>query len=189
MKYNPKIHHRRSVRLTEYDYSQVGAYFLTVCTHQNQCVLGDIVDQKMRLNDIGQQVLTCWRAIPGYWPNVELDEFVIMPNHLHGIIVITESALENPDTTHIGVNHYSPSNQHSPKRPAGTSKTVGSILRGFKTGVTKWMRMQNTSGSVWQRNYYEHIIRDESELFRIRKYVVENPASWYWDRLNPDYHP
>ena len=205
MTYDPKIHHRRSIRLKGYDYSQEGAYFLTICTYRKEMLFGTIVNEEMRLNDTGEQALQCWNAIPGHFPNVELDAFVIMPNHIHGIIVIVGANNHspiNPGDISVGAKNFSPlqSNTH----PAGTSQTVGSIVRGFKIGLTKWIRNPDDndlygrkifcpyvygpkmSGPVWHRNFYEHIIRDEPELFRIRKYIVENPAKWYWDNLNPD---
>ncbi len=261
MTYDPKIHHRRSIRLKGYDYSQEGAYFLTVCTHQKKILFGTIENETMHLNEAGEQALQCWNEIPDHFPNVELDEFIIMPNHIHGIIVIVGANNHSPDShdpvgaknispdcdesvgaknispphdDSVRANNHSPLQSDAPARPRGTSKTVGSIVRGFKIGVTKWMRnpparanndsplhdesaranndsplhhesvranndspLHNApygrkifrpymAGPVWHRNFYEHIIRDEPELFRIRKYILENPAQWYWDKLNPD---
>ncbi len=128
----------------------------------------------MIVNAAGQIVEKCWKDIPAHFPHVKLDEFVIMPNHVHGILSIVES---------VGAKNFSPLPQH--QRP-GTSKTIGSIIRGFKTGVTKWMRANTEIHNVWQRNFYEHIIRDESSLHRIREYIVNNPARWADDPENPE---
>ena len=197
MKYNPEIHHRRSIRLQGYDYSQEGAYFVTLCAQHRECLFGKIVDGEMVLNDAGRVVVQSWQVIPDHFPSVELDEFVVMPNHVHGILVITNAP--------VGANDYSPipktsasvrGNEYSPiraQRPRGTSKTIGSIIRGFKIGVTKWMRQsrgvnfshRGCSPAIWQRNYYERIIRNEDELHRIREYIVNNPLKWEFDRENP----
>jgi REP element-mobilizing transposase RayT len=173
MPYNPKIHRRRSIRLQNYDYSQPGAYFLTICVQDRTCLFGDVVDGEMRLNDAGNVAQECWNAIPKHFPHVDLDAFVFMPNHVHGILVIAEFPVS------AGAKNYSP--------PRGTSKTVGSVVRGFKIGVTAWMRSNTTIRDVWQRNYWEHIVRDETELNRIREYIVTNPVQWEMDRLHPDY--
>jgi len=126
----------------------------------------------MIMNDAGQAAEQCWADIPKHFPHVASDEYIIMPNHVHGIVVITET---------VGAKNFSPL-QH---RPSGTSKTLGSIVRGFKTGVTKWMHQHTNIHDVWQRNYYEHIIRNDDELKRIREYIHNNPAKWALDRENP----
>lgn len=172
-------HHRRSIRLRGYDYSRAGAYFITICTQGRACLFGDIVDGEMVLNDAGRVAWRCWHEVPDHFPHAELDEFVVMPNHIHGIIVIG---------TDDGAKGFSPlqssvqSAARSCQQPAGTSKTIGSMVRGFKIGLTKWMRKNTTIHDVWQRNYYEHIVRNETELERIRQYIVENPAKWALDR-------
>ena len=165
-------HSRRSIRLKHYDYSQAGAYFVTICTHARACVFGDVVDGAMVLNDAGKMAAQCWRAIPEHFPHVALDVFVVMPNHVHGILFIHD-APEN-----VGANNYSP-------MPRGTSKTVGAVVRGFKTGVTKWARCHTAVRDVWQRNYYEHVIRDEASLLQIREYINNNPLQWALDCENP----
>jgi putative transposase len=170
MKYNPEIHHRRSIRLRGYDYSQAGAYFVTICTQNRECLFGDMMDGEMLLNDAGNIVHQCWDDIPNHFPHVDLDEFGVMPNHVHGIIMIV-------DSPSVGAKNFSPL--------PGTSKTIGSIVRGFKIGVTKWMRNNTLIHDVWQRNYWEHIVRDESELNRIREYIRNNPVQWELDRLHP----
>lgn len=188
MKYNPEIHHRRSIRLRGYDYSRAGAYFITICTYHRECLFGEIIDGKMDLNDAGRVAEQCWNDIPGHFPYVELDAFVVMPNHVHGILIIMDenvgtqnSAMQNIGMKNeVGVKNISPLQLNQP--PHGTSKTIGSIIRGFKIGVTKWMRQNTEFYQIWQRNYYEHIIRNENELNRIRTYIVNNPEKWHYHR-------
>nr|WP_235269774.1 transposase [Geoalkalibacter subterraneus] len=170
----PPRRNRRSIRLQGYDYSQAGAYFVTVCTQNRECLFGDIVNGEMRLNEAGNIARQCWDDIPIHFPHVDLDEFVIMPNHIHGIVVITGN---------VGAKNFSPLPQTT--RPCGTSKTIGSIVRGFKIGVTKWMRNNTSIYAVWQRNYWEHIVRNEPELNRIREYIHNNTAQWEMDKLHP----
>jgi len=167
---------RRSIRLQGYDYSQAGAYFVTVCTRNRACLFGAIVDGQMVLNDAGRAAKQCWNDIPVHFPHVELDEWVIMPNHIHGILVVLDT---------VGANNYSPLQTNAILRPRGTSKTIGSVIRGFKIGVTKWMRQHTTIHDVWQRNYFEHIVRNDASLNRIREYIANNPLQWEWDRENP----
>jgi len=145
LKYDATIHHRRSIRLPHYDYAQPGGYFIAICTQNRVCLFGDIINGKTVLNDAGMMVEKCWNEIPQHFPNAILDEYALMPNHFHGIIII------------VGANNYSP--LHNPRM--GTSKTIGSIIRGFKIGVTKWFREKSPDFVVWQRNYYERVIRGE----------------------------
>jgi len=166
-------HHRHSLRLRGYDYTQEGTYFVTVCLQDRVCLFGDISDEKMILNDAGLIAEKHWYDIPAHFPHIELDEFVIMPNHVHGILSITAA---------VGAKNFSP--LPSQQRP-GTSKTIGSVIRGFKIGVTKWMRQHTPVHNVWQRNYYEHIIRDDVSLNSIRQYIMENPSRWAEDAENP----
>ncbi len=200
MRYDPKRHHRRSIRLKGYDYSGAGAYFLTICTQNRECLFGKIVNGKMVLNDAGQAADECWRNIPHHFPHAVLDEYVIMPNHIHGIIFLKNTGAVGAKTmggnvgakytnvgTNVGAKNFSPlrGRTHAPRagiHPRGTSKTIGSIVRGFKIGVTKWMRQNTHVKTVWQRNYWEHIVRDENELNRIRQYIIDNPAKWELDR-------
>jgi REP element-mobilizing transposase RayT len=172
MKYNPQKHHRRSIRLKNYDYASSGAYFVTIVTHQRQCLFGAIVDGAMRLNEWGAIAERCWMEIPQHYPYVILDAFVIMPNHVHGIIILNEYHFNGPI---VGANNHSPLQN---ERPRGTTQTIGSIVRGFKIGVTKWFRQHTDIYNVWQRNYYEHIIRNKTEWQRIRQYIANNPIHW-----------
>jgi len=176
MKYNPDIHHRRSIRLKGYDYSQAGFYFITICTQNRLCLFGEIENGEMVLNDAGWMVNQFWNEIPNHYLHGKLHEYVVMPNHVHGIIEITA----NPGAN-VGANNYSPLRQQS-FRPNGTSKTIGSIVRGFKIGVTKWFRGNTDIHTVWQRNYYEHIIRDETSYDQISEYIQTNALKWQDDK-------
>ena len=187
-RYDPERDRRRSIRLRGYDYAQPGAYFVTICTQERLCLFGEIVDGKVILNDAGRIATKCWNDIPVHFPQVALDQFVVMPNHVHGILWIVKT-IGAKDVSPDDGKHISPvgAKNLSPLRsqPAGTSKTIGSIVRGFKIGVTQWMRQERNVRDVWQRNYYEHIIRNETALNRIRQYIVENPARWAEDLENP----
>jgi REP element-mobilizing transposase RayT len=182
MRYDPEKHHRRSIRLKGYDYTQAGAYFVTICTKDRACLFGHVADGVMRLNQMGHIVRQCWLAIPDHVPHVLLDEFVVMPNHVHGIIVIMP-------THDVGATHASPRPNHdTPTRPRGPQRqSLGSIVGSFKSAVTKRINeLRGTPGApVWQRNYYEHIIRNDDDMARIRKYIVNNPLQWALDRENP----
>ena len=166
---------RRSIRLKGYDYSQSGAYFVTICVQNRESLFGNIVGGKMVLNEAGRIADSCWNAIPDHFPHVALDEYVIMPNHVHGILFIT-----NHPKASVGAKDF------SPVRPHGTSGTIGSVVRGFKIGVTKWFRSRHGEGIIWQRNYYEHIIRNDNDLNAIREYIICNPERWETDRENMD---
>ena len=184
MAFNPEIHRRQSIRMPNYDYSQSGAYFITICCYERQAMFGEIVQGQMIHNDAGFAAQNCWREIPTHFHMVFLDEFIIMPNHMHGIIVIDA----------VGANNHSPNenirniraNNHSPLPDGiiGTSKTIGSIIRGFKIGVTMWHRHQGKTEPNWQRNYWERVIRTEQEMQSVRQYIRCNPAQWQHDDLN-----
>jgi putative transposase len=177
-RYNPDIHHRHSIRLRAYDYSQMGAYFVTVCTQNREFIFGEITEGEIRLSDIGQVVVDEWLRTGEVRKNIELDSFVVMPNHFHGIVVISGNGR--------GVLQYAPTaNQTSLRSP---SQTIGAIVRGFKSITTKRINIiRNTRGMpVWQRNYYEHIIRTEDELTSLREYIINNPEQWSFDNENPD---
>lgn len=177
MKYNPDIHYRRSIRIKEYDYSQEGAYYFTICCHQKRCLLGEIINGIMQLNIVGKTVAAVWHNLPHHFPFIELDAFVIMPNHIHGIIVITEQ-LNNI------VNNQLLKPQTS--LPNGTKAgSLGAILQNFKSVSTRQVnRLTRNSGTIWQRNYYEQIIRDEQAYNNIRRYIIENPLTWEDDEEN-----
>jgi len=180
MKYNREKHHRRSVRLPGYDYSNPGAYFVTICSWQKECLFGEIVDGNMKLNDYGKAVQQEWMCTEDKRPNIKLDEYVVMPNHFHGILVINYSM----NVLRRGVLQYAPTGVglRSP------SQTIGAIIRGFKSAVTKSINISRNIPDmhVWQKNYFERVIRNEKELFRIREYIRFNTVQWDMDEENPD---
>ncbi len=182
-----KNHHRRSVRIPEYDYSQAGYYFVTVCTYQHECWLGEIVNQKMQLNTFGELVRKEWLRTQDIRSNVKLDCFVIMPNHLHGIVVIEDNSVRNAGR---GTLQRAPTKKPPASEQFGnpTSNSIPTIIRLFKSTTTKQINsIRETPGySFWQRNYYEHVIRNESELKRVREYIEANPARWDDDQENPN---
>jgi len=176
MKSDLQEHHRHSLRLQGYDYAQEGAYFVTVCTRGKECVFGGVVDGEMQLSEIGKVIEECWRAIPRHFPNVTSDVFVVMPNHVHGILMITG--------TGRGTACRAPTTERFSHPVANSLPTV---IRSFKSVVTRRVgKLHNALGiSLWQRNYYEHIIRSEESLEEIRRYIAENPFRWANDRENP----
>ncbi len=209
MKYDPQRHHRRSIRLRGYDYAQPGAYFVTVVAQQRACLFGDVVDCKMRLNDAGRVVAQTWAWLAQQYEYVELDAWVVMPNHLHGIIVIRDDiGMENGggsqnvgDDDVRGGSRTAPTTTPrtiptTPETPTVTEttppkrKTIGRLVGAFKTVSTKHInQLRGTPGvAVWQRNYYEHIIRNQAALERIRAYIAHNPHRWESDRENL-HHP
>lgn len=195
MKYDPAKHHRRSIRLKGYDYAQAGAYFITICTWQRECLFGEIINSEMQLSLWGEIVNLHWQNLPKYHRHLELDEFVIMPNHLHGIIVlINHNSVQNSvgaGLADISGKKQTTSQQNPPSpmlQQQNQLKNLPEILRGFKTfSARRINQMRRTFGvPVWQRNYYEHIIRNEESLQYIRQYTINNPLSWELDQLHPN---
>jgi putative transposase len=160
MNYNPELHHRRSIRLKGYDYSTAGAYFITICTHDREQLFGDIVDRTMVLNELGNIAQLHWQKLEQHHVNLILDRSVVMPNHLHGIMIL-DSSIED-------------------------SKSISEIIGSFKTFSAREInKIRKLKGvPVWQRNYYEHIIRTETELDYVRQYIVNNPINWQIDINN-----
>jgi putative transposase len=265
-KYNSDKHHRKSIRLKGYDYSKAGLYFITICCYGRKCIFGEIINGEMVLNNAGKIAHQFWSEIPHHFPNVIIHEFVIMPNHTHGIIELVganhhspQYEINNPkeipkeETTKDEVNKNKTDEvcknktdevnknktdevnknktdevcknktdevcknktdednkttkdevcknktdevnknktdevcKNNPKKrfiPRSPSKTIGSIVRGFKIGVTKWMRQNTNEQDVWQRNYHEHIIRNEQAYQRISNYIINNPKEWGNDTFN-----
>ncbi|GBC77824.1 hypothetical protein HRbin08_01306 [bacterium HR08] len=198
MPYDPEKHHRRSIRLPGYDYTQRGAYFITLCTHDRACLFGEVVEGEMRLNALGEIVRVEWFRTAQIRPYVRLfdDEFVVMPNHVHGIIWIIDDDVGATRRVAQGVGATRCVAQGATRRVAPTgypprgpaSCSIGAIIGQFKSITTKRMNaLRGTPGApVWQRNYYEHIIRTEDALRRIREYIATNPMRWHLDRENPD---
>jgi len=190
MSYNPSIHHRRSIRLKGYNYTSSGAYFVTMCTRDQACTLGDIVRGAVVLSNIGRIVAQSWMWLGDHHPYVDLDAWVIMPNHIHGIVVILDDDIVSRDRR--GGCRGDPCRGGSRTAPtAAKRKPLGRLIGAFKTVSTKRINeIRCTPGDrFWQRNYWEHIIRDESSLAQIRQYVINNPARWVDDRLHPTQPP
>jgi len=169
--YNYPIHRRKSRRLNGYDYAKEGLYFITIKTQNNRKLFGEITNGIMTLNDSGSTAKNCWLAIPEHFPHADIHDFVIMPDHVHGIIEI----IYNPNS--VGAENFLPLRDSKTNNPS-SCKTIGSIIRGFKTGVTKWMRLHTDINEVWQRNYHDRIIRDTESYERISEYIRNNPKNW-----------
>lgn len=177
-----KKHHRRSIRLKDYDYSEAGAYFVTICTHARECRLGEIVQDEMMLSEAGRIVEFVWQRLPFFFSNVETDAFVVMPNHVHGIVVIV-GAKQRADSQGNIIDDPAA----LPLRHGTLPHSLPAIVQNIKSVTTKRInQMRGMKGEpVWQRNYYEHIIRNERGLDAIRKYIEDNPLQWTLDAENP----
>lgn len=179
MSYDPNRHHRRSIRLPGYDYAQPGAYFVTLCVQQRACLFGEIADREMVRNEAGDMVESWWNKLPQKFPTCETDAFVIMPNHVHGIIVMNEAVEAD---LRIGPD----------RRGAHSRTALPRIVQWFKTMITNaYIRGVNEGewtpfhGRLWQRSYYEHIVRSDDDLDRVREYTISNPLNWDDDPDNP----
>lgn len=196
--YDYQNRRRHSVRLKGYDYGQPGAYFITICTHGRECVLGEITEAAAKLSGPGRIVDQCWRALPQYFPDIELDVFAIMPNHVHGIILVTRvGSIPAREGEAFGTNIGSQegaqipnaSPLHLQRLPRGTQNNyLGAIVPNFKSvSARKINQLRSTLGvPVWQRNYYEHVIRSDVELDHTRKYICDNVVKWKLDENNPE---
>jgi len=181
--------------LKDYDYSLAGAYFVTVCACGRQCLFGEIADGTMRLNRLGTIVQSCWHDLPTHYPHLGLDAFVVMPNHVHGIIVLTDSenlgvrpGLRVGAGSSVGAGLHVGAGLSPAPTPTGVKRHgLPELVRAFKAFSTRRINeLWDTSGqSVWQRNYYEHIIRSEKSLDAIRQYIEANPTNWSFDLENP----
>ncbi len=171
MTHDPQRHHRRSIRLPGYDYSQEGVIFVTLCTHQREILFGEVQDGQMMINEIGCAVLAAWQGLPLRFPSLTLDEFVIMPNHIHGVLFFGAAENQTGET----------------KEEASSTPTLGQMMRAFKSlaAISANRLLGRTQQPLWQRNYYEHIIRNEQRLEKARCYIAENPARWGRDAENP----
>ncbi len=201
--------YRRNIRLKGYDYSQSGLYFVTICTRNREPIFGEIVNGTMHLNDYGEIACNEWLKTSIIRPNVQLGEFVVMPNHFHGIIIITNDVVSHIANNNVhcrGVLHTPNPNDcdntpcrgvlHTPSSDIvsnvhrgvcntplrSSSQTVGAIIRGYKSALTKQLNKMACFGSVWQRNYHEHIIRNNHSCQYISNYIANNPATWEKDR-------
>ncbi|MDE0012003.1 MAG: transposase [Candidatus Poribacteria bacterium] len=177
MTYNQENHHRRSLRLKEYDYRQAGAYFVNIVLQDRLCLFGEVIGTEIQLNEAGKMAGRIWKALSNRFPTIAIDTFVVMPNHLHGIIII---------------------NQHRDhKSTVGASlvdalPALGDVIGAYKSLTTveytrgvKMMKWKPFHRRLWQRNYYEHIIRNDDSLNHIRQYIIDNPGQWAFDKENP----
>ncbi len=179
MPYDPNKHHRRSIRVKGYDYSKPGWYYVTVCTNDRKFLFGEVVREQMRTSKLGDIAGECWNEIPKHFPRAALDVSIVMPNHLHGIIILSEDLLA------VQARHGVPRREPRPgvfAQPVAGS--LGVIVAQFKQAVT---RRANLPERIWHRNYYEHIISNDRELDRIREYICTNPLRWRYDVENPEF--
>jgi putative transposase len=180
MKYNPDKHHRQSIRLKGYDYTSAGAYFVTLCTFQKHYLFGEIVDGEMALNELGSIIHFEWKWTEVVRPTIDMDMHIVMPNHLHGIVIFGNHVSSTENVVDGGVGTQSCAPLRRPKR------SLGSFISQFKATTTKRINnLRNTPGTpLWQRDYYERIIRNDKELNRIREYIQYNPQNWEIDEEN-----
>jgi putative transposase len=164
---------RRSVRLPGYDYALPGAYFVTICAYRRKYIFGRVESGQVLLSDIGRIIQSCWTQLPAHFGFVALDVFMIMPNHVHGILEIKNDGRR-------GKIYRAPTRRFGAANP----RSLSTIVRTFKSAVTRICREKKCDSSfrIWQRSYFEHIIRNEQDLNRIRRYIVENPVRWELDR-------
>ncbi|MFI5252015.1 MAG: transposase [Bacteroidota bacterium] len=208
MKFDPHKHHRRSIRLKGYDYSQEGGYFITICTHHKNDFFGTIENSEMRYSPIGKIAGKFWNNISKYNNEIELDEFIVMPNHVHGIIIkLHDAGLDGRGVLHtidfndrkINLLKIPPANNppNALNAPFTAEEKTSSyispnkdslavLVRTYKMAVTKWCRKNGHEDFAWQRNYHEHIIRGEKDLRAIRNYIIQNPLKWALDENNPN---
>jgi len=188
MKFNPDVHHRRSLRLKEYDYSTDGAYFVTICSYKKECIFEN--------SDINKIIEETWNLIPEHFPSVILDEFIIMPNHLHGILWIMKIwPSKNEPQKCRGEPCVRPNNPNRAdalnRAETSSAPTLGRIVQMFKSKtLVEYINLMKSKKKpylqkIWQRNYYEHIIRNDRELYTIRGYIKYNPLTWDTDEENP----
>ena len=167
---------RRSIRLPDFDYSQPGAYFVTMVTFRRECLFGEIRNGKMVLSAMGQIADENWRTICEHFPQVELGAFVVMPNHVHGIITIVGAAQLVGATQWVAPT----------RKPKGPKRgSIGAIIGAYKMAVTRRIQNELNGANIWQRNYYEHIIRNDDEYKRIHSYIESNIDNWASDDENP----
>jgi REP element-mobilizing transposase RayT len=210
MKFDPKIHHRRSIRLKGYDYRQAGGYFVTLVTQGREMLFGEVVNGEMELNPAGEMIVRWWLELPNKFPNVNVDIFMPMPNHFHGNIFILDGGYADPPVRadlRVGPANYADTPASAEIFPVNGggyadpplqrfNARLSQMIQWFKTMTTneyirgvKQLGWKPFNGRVWQRNYYEHIIRNETELDRITRYIESNPARWTNDNENPARKP
>ncbi len=171
--------HRRSVRLRGFDYSQPGIYFVTICAFERECIFGKVEDERVRLSWLGELVRACWIEIPSHFPMAELDAFVVMPNHVHGIIILT-----------VGARYIVPLRERTETEGFGSpvERSIPTIVRTFKAAVSRKSKPElgMDGAKIWQRGYYERVLRGGKEYTDASRYIRENPMRWEFDKDNPD---
>ena len=190
---NPNKPKRRSIRILEYDYTQQGAYFISICTHLKKHIFGEITSGSMKLSPLGEIAHYQWLQLPQRFSNIELDAFIIMPNHIHGILIINKPQhpitrryspdLSNEDTPQVSTLTPCPPVNSNP--PHGTIPgSIGAIIQNYKSLTSRKINMllRSKNNPIWQRNFYEHIVRDETDYERIVEYIENNPISWSDDK-------
>jgi len=182
-----------SARLSNWDYSSNAAYFITICTVDRKHYLGAIIDAEMQLSSIGECAYKCWKEIPNHFPHFYLDEFVVMPNHIHGIVMIEKPYIDNNSLPHVVETRHALSlhtierkgEEEKPKHPRYKNQgrnTIFAMVGSFKAAVTKYSN-ENKLRFGWQTRFHDHIIRDSNEFNLIRNYIINNPANWNNDKF------
>ncbi len=175
-------HYRKNIRLKNYDYSSAGYYFVTIVSYKRKNIFGEIIDGQNNLNPLGMIVEKTWQEIPVHFPYIKVDSHIVMPNHFHGIVIINEVGAQLGGVQHVvvvGAQHAEPLREIKPQ-------PLGLIVRSFKSAVTKRVHDLDlfVGEKIWQRNYYEHIIRDEDDHQQIADYIETNPLNWEYDHEN-----
>jgi putative transposase len=201
-KFDPQKHHRRSIRLKGYDYTSEGAYYVTIVVQTRQCLFGEIVDREMNLNEYGRIIQKWWNEIPIHFPNVRLGAFITMPNHVHGILFIINDrrgevlspqippqiSPQNDRNKNYNIIDPNPTKTQGGETPPQRKPSLGQIIAYFKYQSTKEINAIDRMGVIsklWQRNYYEHVIRNERELQQKTDYILDNPSRWDEDQEYP----
>jgi putative transposase len=194
-----------SARLPSWDYSSSGYYFITICTLNRACFFGEVIKGEMQLSRLGEIGQRFWAEIPNHTRNATLDEYVVMPNHVHGIIIISQSGgaptpvpVETLPVETLPVETLPVETLHATSLPrpprdpndpmAVISPQAGSLaamVRSYKSAVSYWASHNGRPDFGWQARYYDHIIRDEVNLSKVRQYIRDNPLNWHLDRENP----
>ena len=174
-KFDPQKHHRRSIRLRGYDYSSGGAYYITIVTQGRECLFGEIVAREIHLNEYGEVIQKWWNEIPIHFPNVELGAFIIMPNHIHAILWIHEQQAKR---------YAVQQNKTIPGKNGTARDSLGSIIQNYKSVTSRLAKERFGIKPLWQRGYYDRVIRNERELAAITEYIIANPANWSKDEEN-----
>ena len=199
-RYNPEVHHRRAIRLQRYDYSNKGVYFVTICTEKRVQMFGEVSDGVMHVNERGEIAQRMWDTLPERFPGVELDAFIVMPNHIHGVLIRTqrqhvESTAQSQEMLETQETRKTPEYQgmvdtkgvlHAYRTHPQRGQMLNEMIRTFKAITSFAIRKSGTSAFAWQREYYETIIRSETQLDYVRAYIANNPTTWQDDTLHPN---